>query len=700
MENQSMLTKLKKITSQYSKEKFQTLHSEMSLAEYLELLYESPKLARSAYQIMFDMIMEKGCFEYEVYRKKITHYNFFDDPENPIIGLPYTKDELVKFIKGAAGGFGTERRVLLLHGPVGSSKSTLCRLLKRSLEKYSLTDAGAWYSFKWVNLPTGADGIYTHETNECPMHEDPLKLFPPEMRSGIIDELNAILYEKTPEKDRLNLYRLGSESEMCPRCGLFMDELLKKYNGDIDSVLEKHIVVVRKVFSEFSRCGIATFQPKDEKNQDSTELTGDIDFSKIAKFGSDSDARCFAFNGEFCVGNRGMVEFIEMLKLEVAFLYDLLGATQERQIKPKKFAQVSVDEVIIGHSNQSDYEKLKSNPYMEALRDRTVKIDVPYTLKWADEIKILEKDYGPEKVKQGKIRQHIAPHTLEIAALWAILTRLQDDKDSKVTLVDKVELYNGKLMPGWTEDSVKEMIDRYSEEGMQGVSPRYVQDKISNCLSNNHEYINPFMVLNELKEGLQHSSLIVNKEQIGKYVACVDLAIKKLTEILKTEVQKALVGDEDAIIRICTNYIDNIMAYISKAKIRNKITQMDQAPDERLMRSIEEKIEIPEQGADDFRRVVAAFIGDFSHKGKKFAWDSNPQLKKALEAKLFEETKHHIKLSALNMSGSAVVDPDIQQKIDAIKTRLINQYGYNDKSATDVLDFVGSIFTQESMGEE
>ena len=187
------------------------------------------------------------------------------------------------------------------------------------------------------------------------------------------------------------------------------------------------------------------------------------------------------------------------------------------------------------------------------------------------------------------------------------------------------------------------------------------------------------MVLNELRDGLHDSSLLTNKDQVGRYMTCIDLALKKLTEILKAEVQKALVGDEDSIIRLCSNYIDNVMAYINKAKVRDKITGQDRKPDERLMRQMEEKIEIPDQGADDFRRQIAAFIGDLAHKGKQFKWDSNPKLKKALEMKLFEDVKDTIKLSALNVSAATVVDKDIQQRIQDLKTRLINQYGYNEQ---------------------
>ena len=572
-----------KVVGSFNRNRFREIHTEMSFAEYLELCYEKPKLLRNSWQTLYDMIIEKGSTTVDEYRKTYQNYKFFEDPDYPIIGLVPMKDAIVKFIKGAAGGFGTEKRILLLHGPVGSSKSTLCRLIKRNMEKYSQTDAGAWYSFKWIDLPTGPNGIYNDTECECPMHEQPLKLLPVEQRQEVIADLNRILEEQTPDDKRPELYTLKCNDELDPLCKKFMTLLLKRYDGDLQKVLEKHIRVVRKVFSEADRCGIATFQPKDEKNQDSTELTGDINFRQIGNFGSDSDPRAFSFDGEFCVGNRGIIEFIEALKLDTAFLYDLLGASQEQSVKPKKFSQVSIDEAIIAHTNDPEFQKLKSNQYMEAFRDRTTKIDVPYTLRWSEELKILEKDYGP-----GKVRQHIAPHTLEIAALWSILTRLADDKDGKLSLVEKAELYDGKLLPGWTEDSVKELKDKYPDEGMQGgVSVRYLQDKISNCLSNNHDYVNMFMVLNELRDGLDHSSLLSNKEQVGRYITCIDLALKKLTEILKTEVQKALVGDKEAIKRLCTNYIDNVMAYISKSKIKDPITGQDRKPDERLMRAIE-----------------------------------------------------------------------------------------------------------------
>lgn len=682
-----MSTTFQKIASRFDRTRFKTLHEEISFPEFIDRVTANPRLARGAYQRIYDMIMRKGTDKFKKFRKTYTKYKFFDDPEIPIYGLEDTLQELVKFISGAAGGYGTEKRVLLLHGPVGSSKSTICRLLKKGLQEYSQTDEGAWYTYKWVDLPPE---VYSRNECICPMNDSPLRLIPEDIRQNFVDDLNKAFAESAKEEDKSGLYTLAVDGPLNPRCNKFMSLLLTRYSGDWQQVIDKHVRVIRIVHSEADRRGIATFQPKDEKNQDATELTGDIDYGQLSRYGSDSDPRAFNFDGEFCCGNGGCVEFIEVLKLAKEFLYDLLGASQERRIKPKKFPQIPLDTMLICHTNNPEYEKLRNDQTMEALRDRTYKIDVPYLRNWSQELQVLLRDYGPNRVKQ-----HIAPHTLEVASLWAVLTRLQEDKDNKLTPVEKVKLYDGRALPGFTEDTVKELMDKYPNEGMAGgVSVRYVQDKISNCLAADRNYISPFKVLNEIRSGLDNSALITNKEEVGKYRLCVDYVMRELDEILKEEVQKALVGDEKAIIRLCTNYIDNMMAYIQKSKVKNPYTGKDQEPDERLMRSIEEKIDIPEVQADDFRREVSIFIGALARQNKTFEWNSNPRLEKALKAKLFEDTKDHIKLSALNMEGASVVNPEMQEKIDQIKARLIKHHGYTDESATDVLNYVGSIFAR------
>ena len=296
------------------------------------------------------------------------------------------------------------------------------------------------------------------------------------------------------------------------------------------------------MLSEKDRVGIGTFQPKDEKNQDSTELTGDLNYRKIAEYGSDSDPRAFNFDGEFNIANRGMVEFVEMLKLDVAFLYDLLGASQEHRIKPKKFAQTDIDEVIVGHTNEPEYRKLQNNEFMEALRDRTVKIDVPYITKLKEETKIYRKDFNAESVPHI----HIAPHTIETAAMWAILTRLEEPKKANLTVMQKLKLYDGKTLAGYTEDNIKELRKEANREGLYGISPRYIQDKISNSLVDDrgNGCINPFIVLNELEGGLKNHSLIRDEETKKRYRELLAVVKQEYEDIVKNEVQRAISADE------------------------------------------------------------------------------------------------------------------------------------------------------------
>ncbi len=673
-----------KIAALQDKKEYATLHWEGSFDDYLDIIRKNPRVTRSAYQRVYDMILSHGKTEYIDNKKKLVRYHFFSDEKNggrdAVFGLDVPLMKLVNVFKAAAHGYGAEKRVILLHGPVGSSKSTIARLLKRGIEDYTRTVEGALYTYMWVfdEKTTMPDGSTLHGLIKSPLHEEPLKLIPVDMRAKVLPELCP------PESG----FSIPDPGELNPHCRFIFKQLMQKYEGDLSRVY-KHVRIHRLVFSEKDRVGVGTFQPKDEKNQDSTELTGDINYRKIAEFGSDSDPRAFNFDGEFCVANRGVIEFVEMLKLDVAFLYDLLGATQEHKIKPKKFPQTDIDEVIVGHTNEPEFKKLESNEFMEALRDRTIKIDIPYITKLSEEIKIYEKEFNPRRIK-GK---HIAPHTLEMAAMWAVLTRLEEPKKHNLTLLQKLKLYNGKTLPNFTEDNIKELRKEATREGMEGISPRYVQDKISNALvSDKSELsINPFMVLNELEAGLKQHSLIPSEDIRKRFREILNVVKQEYEDVVKNEVQRAISADEDAIAKLCSNYIDNVKAYTQKEKIKNKYTGSYEEPDERLMRSIEEKIDIAESRKDDFRREIMNYIGALAIDGKSFNWRTNERLQKALELKLFEDQKDSIKLKTL---VSSVIDKETQEKIDVVKSRLIKNFGYDEESATDVLNFVASIFAR------
>ena len=651
----------------HEQENYGELTWEGSFSEFLDRLSADPRIARNAWQRMLDMIEFHG-FEA---RGRLRRWNIFEDPfhggQDAVYGLEEPLSQLVETIRAAARRLGPERRILLLHGPVGSAKSTIVRLLKRGLEDYTRQPEGAIYTFSWH-----IDG----EVIPSPMNQDPLLLVPAERRSAIEAELNKTLRSE---------YSIAIEGELDPVSRFHYAQLMERYDGDWEKVI-RHVRVRRFVFDESERVGIGTFQPKDEKNQDSTELTGDLNYRKIAEYGSDSDPRAFNFDGEFNVANRGLMEFVEVLKLDVAFLYDLLGATQEHVIKPKKFQQTAIDEVIIGHTNEPEYRRLQSNELMEAFRDRTIKIDVPYNLQVSHEADIYRRRYG----ERGAPGRGMAPHTLEMAALWAVLTRLEDPAHPSLTLMQKCRLYDGHEVAGFTQEQVKEFQAAATREGMEGISPRYVQDRIAACIVSSKPTIAPKDILESIEQGLLHHSMISNEDVRRRCLELVAIVREEYEEIIKHEVQIAIAADQEAIDRLCSKYLDNVRAYTTREKIVDDGGQV-RDPDERLMRSIEEKTDIPDSRKDDFRHELMNYIAAIHLEGKTFDYRQNRRLTRALELKMFEDRRDSIQLTSL---VSTVVDPDTKEKIAVIRDRLMRQFGYDEMSADEVLHDVANLFAR------
>src|SRR3989304_6786816 len=269
-ESESINKIMSTIETAMDKKTYQELHWTGTFDDYLKIVLKNPRVARNAFQRVYDMIISYGYEEYTEYRETYIHYNFFKDlvgnGKDAIFGLERNLMSLVNTLKSASHGYGSEHRILLLHGPVGSSKSTIVRLLKRGLEAYSRTKEGVLYTFAWQGVEKEA------VWEDCPMHEEPLRLIPQDLRENIVKEINRNL-EGT--------YEIKVAGDLCPSCRRNFNEYMARYNGDWNEVI-KHIRVRRLILLEKDRVGIGTFQPKDEKNQDSTELTGDINYRKIA----------------------------------------------------------------------------------------------------------------------------------------------------------------------------------------------------------------------------------------------------------------------------------------------------------------------------------------------------------------------------------------------------------------------------------
>ncbi|MGE7021014.1 PrkA family serine protein kinase [Solibacillus cecembensis] len=612
---------------------------EGTFSDYLRIVQERPEVAQTAHSRVYNMIKSSGLEQ----RDGQKLFNFFG---NEIFGLEVALERLVEeYFHPAAKRLDVRKRILLLMGPVSGGKSTIVTLLKRGLEQYSRTDEGAVYAIKG-----------------CPMYEDPLHLIPQHLR-----------------KDFYGEYGIRVEGSLSP---LNVMRLEQEYNGQIEEVL-----VERIFFSEDNRVGIGTFTPSDPKSQDIADLTGSIDFSTIAEYGSESDPRAYRFDGELNKANRGMMEFQEMLKLDEKFLWNLLSLTQEGNFKAGRFALISADELIIAHTNETEYRTFISNKKNEALHSRIIVMPIPYNLIVSQEEKIYEKMINDSDMAHV----HIAPHALRVAAIFSVLTRLETPKKAGVDLLKKMRLYDGENVEGYNQVDLEELKKEYPNEGMHGIDPRYVINRVSSAIIRKEvPSINALDVLRSLKDGLdQHAS--ISQEDKEKYMNFIAVARKEYDDIAKNEVQKAFVYSyEDSAKTMLNNYLDNVEAYCNKNKIRDQLTGEEMNPDEKLMRSIEEQVGISENAKKAFREEILIRLSAFARNGKRFDYNSHDALREAIQKKLFADLKDVVKIT------TSLKTPDEAQlkKMNEVVATLIDEHGYNSTSANELLRYVGSLLNR------
>lgn len=612
---------------------------EGTFADYLEIVKERPEVAQTAHSRVYNMIKSSGLNERD--GKKM--YHFFGEE---IFGLEEAIERLVEeYFHPAAKRLDVRKRILLLMGPVSGGKSTIVTMLKRGLEQYSRTDEGAVYAIKG-----------------CPMHEDPLHLIPPHLRNDFYEE-----------------YGIRIEGNLSPLNTMRLDQ---EYRGEIENVQ-----VERIFFSEDKRVGIGTFTPSDPKSQDIADLTGSIDFSTIAEYGSESDPRAYRFDGELNKANRGMMEFQEMLKLDEKFLWNLLSLTQEGNFKAGRFALISADELIVAHTNETEYRTFISNKKNEALHSRIIVMPIPYNLKVREEERIYEK-----MIRDSDMNHiHIAPHALKAAAIFSVLSRLEVPKKQGIDLVKKMRLYDGESVEGYNSVDVEDLKKEYPNEGMHGIDPRYIINRISSAIIRKKSpSINALDVLLSLKDGLdQHAS--ISQEDKDKYMNFIAIARREYDEIAKNEVQKAFVYSyEESAKTLMNNYLDNVEAFCNKNKLRDPLTGEELNPDEKLMRSIEEQIGISENAKKGFREEILIRISAYARKGKRFEYNSHERLREAIQKKLFADLKDVVKIT----TSSKTPDESQLKKMNEVIATLVDEHGYTTTSANELLQYVGSLLNR------
>jgi len=572
-------------------------HWHGTFLEYLDRVREDPSITKLSHARAYEMIMAPGArdiLESEDPRVKrlfkdepVRVYDFFSEE---FFGIERTVAQIVRYFHSAALKGEESRQVLYLMGPVGSGKSSLVERLQRGLEE----------------LPP----VYTIEG--CPMREEPLHLLPRHLRRE---------FEK--------MLGVHIEGDLCPVCRYRLkEEFGTRY---------EEVPVIMRSFSKRNRVGIGVVPPVDPNNQDTSVLVGSEDISKLDRF-SEGDPRVLDLNGALNVGNRGLVEFIEVFKNEIEYLHAMITATQEKVIPaPGRHGMVYVDTVIVAHSNEAEWQKFKADHTNEAILDRIVVVKVPYNLRLSEEVKIYQKI-----IRHSDFHAHVAPHTLEVASMFAILSRLEPTP--KCDLMTKLKLYNGEevIEKGRTKKiDVRELRDDAKREGMSGISTRFIMKALDNALSDNlaGNCINPINVREALINMTKETDLPDDtRKQFLEYLQ--DILHKEYLDLLEKEITKAFVYSyQEQAESLFQNYLDHAEAYVNKTRVKDRNTKEELQPDEGFLKSIEEQIAIIGSAAEGFRQEVIAYLWAASRRDIRVSYQSYEPLREAIEKRLMTSVR-------------------------------------------------------------
>jgi serine protein kinase len=635
-------SELLKSLSDFTKE-HRAAHWAGTFSSFLEGIFPiDPRgMTRSSHQYIWDMMRAEG-FDDAAGRLRCQLF------EDELYGIDDTLERVIDYFKAAAAGSEVGRRLLLLLGPPSGGKSSMVILLKRGLEEYSHTEAGALYAI-----------------HGCPVHESPLHLIPHTMRARVRQS-----------------YGVEITGELCPHC---VSRLAHEHGGDF-----MQMPVQRIFLSEAGRVGVGTYAPHDPTTADIADLVGSVDLSKVSEYGDEGDPRAWSWSGAVFAASRGMLEMIEILKVKREFLYLLLTLTQEKNVKVSRFPLIHLDETIIAHTNLAEFRKFLQEAENEALLDRMVIIQVPYTLSYKEEARIYRKLTSST---QAFREVHLDPHALHVAAVFASLTRMQEGDDREAENVKKARLYAGEDVEGIAQSDMAKIRARNPEEGLSGVSPRFVVNALSNAIIQSQaKSLTTMDVLIALKDAIESDVRIDGKKK-RKWVDFLVTARKDFyNRWVKEDVHKALfVSFEQEAQQLLDKYLDEVEAQLDNRTVKDPITSEERKPDERFLRSVEEKIRISESGKLSFRQeVVRKAMGAFK-RGDKFTLDSHAPLHDAVEQYLFEQRRDVLRL----VSSTTRPDDETRQKISVVEKRLVDEYGYDAHSAREALNYVTTLLAQE-----
>ena len=609
---------------------------EGTFADYLSMVVDNPSISRLSHSLVYEAILCEGV---ETLPDGEQTYGLF---EGEIFGLEKNLARLVQYYAAASQRLEVRRRILLLLGPPAGGKSSIVDLLKRALERYTRTDEGAVYAIAG-----------------CPMQEEPLHLIPPALREEMLEKHGVYV-----------------EGDLCPRCRYM---LRSDHKGKIADV-----PVRRVVYSEKEAVGIGYYIATNPNPMDSSLLVGSIDESKLGGDRQEEAGKAFRLDGELNIANRGLMEFVEMFKADRHMLTTLLGLAQEQLIKLQKFGAVYADEALIGHSNEGDFDTFAAEPHAEALKDRIIAVQIPYNLRVAEEVKVYRKMMGSSTMQ----KVHMAPLTLKVASIFAVLSRLDAPERQGLSLIDKLRLYNGEMVGRFTKQDLNEIQRHHPNEGMKGISPRYVMNRVDAVASReDRTCMLPLATLDSLWQGLGEN-ISLEESDVSTYVSLVTEAVKEYTALAIKEIQRAYeeAFDETASL-LLEGYLEGVAAYVSGNPGDRSV--------ERDMREIERPIGVVERNKAEFRRETHEIVTAWKERGWKFLYTSEPRIRAAVESRLFKSRRDLDK--GLTQPRFARQRAEWTQRRSSILNRQTEQYGYCSVCAEDLLNYVSAALKNKSM---
>ncbi|HET6418122.1 MAG TPA: serine protein kinase PrkA [Polyangiales bacterium] len=718
------------------KARFEAQKRVLSYGEYLELVQDNPRrYTRDAGRYLKDCMDFFGSYDVERPTGAFKRWKLFDlefgrhnsghqaelKLRDRLAGHEATQQAFYRILDGFERE-GRANRLVLLHGPNGSAKSTFAACLMRGLEAYSDTDAGALYRFSWIfprahegagiGFATSSDGLGKGDTFahlpddriiaklQSSVREHPLLLLPRDVRQRLISNIyeSAGLSEAAP--DWVWTGQLGRKNQQ------IFQALLTAYRGDLQQVLA-HIQVERFYISRRYRVGAVTIGPQMSVDASERQITADRSIDSLPA--SLSALTLFEPYGELVDASGGIVEFSDLLKRPLEAWKYLLLAIETGEVS-LQMSNLPINAVMVASSNELHLSAFRQHPEYNSFRGRIVRIRMSYLLDVHSEREIYDGQIVPQ------IPKHVAPHTTYVAALWAVLTRLRRPdaslfSDSELGTIaaslsplEKADLLADGVVPARLEsDQAKILAAGIAEveqqganssdyEGINGASPREIRMLLLDSAANFDEpCVSPATFLNRLAEFCARDDYDFLKEQSdGLYRdhrAFVDVVKERWLDIIESELRAASgLIDEQSHLGLFDRYVTQVSNWVKKERVFNPLTGKDEEPDLDLMKSVEENL-----GADDpqtFRNELLSSIAAWAidHPEQEVDYESLfPRYIEQVRQAYFGERRDQIGeigraiVSVLEDDDAieAVLRESAQQALQV----LVGVYGYERSSA-------------------